>query len=761
MSAVNQDLPIRVGEVIDGPWAQRRASERMVRLVEVGLLVLIAALVPLNDAWVVQAISLLLLLSVPGALLLRAIRVPSATIAGFPIYVPAASLMVLSFTGLAVDLIGNWVGIAEPLRAVPLLIGVEIVGLLLAVAGARASSEVGVRWALPSLRIWELWPLLLPVLAAIGAGRLTAGHGGAVAIVGVSLCAAALAVGLVFANRMSTVHVSALVFGVALALLWGYSLRSRFVYGYDVSSEFHFLDDTWKTGSWHTAHRDDAYGAMLSLTVLPSLLHAIAGTSTLLLLKAVYPLFVALFALGLFQLARRYVAARYAVLAVAIVITQNYFFQQMPALARQELALLMFITLVAAVLQDGLTRRVHFGLIAVLAAGMVTAHYSTTYLALSLFGLAAAGGALFTLVRRPTGNVLAVTAAFLACLACSGIWYGAVTHSTQNVSTFTSDLKDNGLDVLPNRAPGQSVLDAYLNGNQLIRVSGTQYESSVARQYALTRSYVKPLKAADQAQYRPQEAKLPGRAEAGSGSELRTLSLFASQSLNLVAVLAALALLLLPRVAPRLRAVGMLAAATFLALGLLRLSGTAANAYNQERAFVQSMVLLAIGVAFALQWVASRWSRVGRVVSVGFGVGLLVILFGTVGLRAQVFGGGVTTNLANGGEDYERFYISPQELAAAQWLGAVSPADQLRYADGYAQIRLFAEGITARGLLTGITPRTIDRHAWVYGTGVNVLKGRARGSVNRQYALFQWPDRYLNDYYNRVYSSGGSAVYHR
>jgi uncharacterized membrane protein len=613
----------------------------------------------------------------------------------------------------------------------------------------------------PSVRLWELWPLLLPVVAAAGAGRLTTGHGGAVAIAGVAACVAALAFALAFADRLSRTHVSALVFGVALALLWGYSLRSRFVYGYDVSSEFNFLDDTWRAGTWHSGHRDDAYGAMLSLTVLPSLLHGVAGTSTLLLLKVVYPAFVALFALGLFQLATRYVRARYAVLAVAIIITQNYFFQQMPALARQELALLIFIALVAAVLQEGVARRVQLGLITVLAAGMVTAHYSTTYLALSLLGLAAAGGALLTLARRPTGNVVAVAVAFVACLACSGIWYGAVTHSTQNVSTFTSDLRDNGLDVLPNRAPGQSVVDAYLNGNQLVRVTGAQYEQSVQRQYALTRSYVKPLKAADQSRYRPQDAKLPGRAEAGAGTELRTLSLLASQSLNLVAVLAALALLLAPRVAPRMRAIGMLAAATFLALGLLRLSGTAANAYNQERAFVQSMVLLAIGVAFALQWFAGRLPRIGRLVGVAFGIGLLTILFGTSGLRAQVFGGGETTNLANAGEDYERFYISPQELAAAHWLGAVSPSDQLRYADGYAQVRMFAEGVSGRGLLTGITPRTIDRHAWVYGTDVNVVGGRVRGTVNRQYALFRWPGQYLDDYYNRVYSSGGSAVYHR
>src|SRR3954453_10526815 len=197
---------------------------------------------------------------------------------------------------------------------------------------------------------------------------------------------------------------------------------------------------------------------MLSLTVLPSLLHALAGTSTLLLLKAVYPVFAALFALGVLHLAGRYVRPRFALLAVAVIITQNYFFQQMPALARQEPALLAFVALLAAVLLTGVRRRVQAGLIVVLASGMVVSHYSTTYLAISMLAIAVIGGAVFTVVRRPTGAVLATLVAFVACLAGAGVWYGAVTHSTQNLSGFTSDLRDQGLNVLPNRAPGQSAL---------------------------------------------------------------------------------------------------------------------------------------------------------------------------------------------------------------------------------------------------------------------------------------------------------------
>ena len=140
-------------------------------------LALIAALVALNDVWAAQASLVVLLLTLPGSLLLRALRVPRRAVATFPVYVPCASIVVLVSAGLAVDLIGPVLGVEEPLRTMPLLVGLEAVALALLLFGLRAPPETGVPWtALPS-RVRIAWPLLLPLAAAAGAVLLTNGHG--------------------------------------------------------------------------------------------------------------------------------------------------------------------------------------------------------------------------------------------------------------------------------------------------------------------------------------------------------------------------------------------------------------------------------------------------------------------------------------------------------------------------------------------------------------------------------------------------------
>jgi hypothetical protein len=763
MSVINRDEPQPVGDLIEGPWPDPSAAGRRRGgpLLELAGMVVLAALVPLNGAWIVQALSLVLLVTLPGSIALRALRVPASSISAFPAYVPAASVAVLTLVGLAVDLIGLALGFDAPLKTVPLLASVEAASLLLLVVGASAPETAGVRWRLPAISLGAVWPAALPLLAAVGAFRLTNGHDNGAAVAALVATILALGFAIVRGNHLSRVQLAMIVYSGALALLWSFSLRGDFVFGYDISSEFHFLDSTFRSGVWHSGHSDDAYGAMLSLTVFPAVLHGIAGATPLLLLKAAYPALFAVFAVALLDLARRYVSPRFAIVAVAIIVSQTYFFEGMPAIARQEVGLLFFIVLLGAVLDASVPRGRRAALILLFAVGMTVSHYSTTYLAIAMFALAAVLGGLAALLRRKSADLPAIAIACVAILAASGVWYGAVTHSTQNVTAFSDSLRDNGLQLLPNRGAHQSFLSAYINGNAASRVSPAEYQRLIDRQYAQQRSWVKPLAAADQTRYALQGAPLPTTQEDIVGHAARSAGLLATQLVNLLAVLAVLVLLLARGIAPRVRSIGLLGVSTLGALAFLRLSGTAANAYNQERAFVQATVVLAIAVALSLQWLAGRDRRVGVAVAVLAVGGLVVMLGGASGLRSQLLGGGSTANLANAGEDYERFYAHPPELNAARWLQAeVAPGD-LRYADGYAQLRLLAQDNRTAGLLSAVTPRTLDRHAWVFGSSTNVLSGRTRGSLDRRYAVYAWPADFLNTYFDRVYSNGGAAIYHR
>ena len=755
------------------PWPPRRRqrpepSPRVLRrrqtALELFLVLAMGGLVLLRGNWAAEAALLLLLLTVPGTVLLRALRVPGDAIFRTSVYVPCASLVVLIAAGLGVDLLGPALfGIAEPLRTWPIFVGVEGVCAALLVIGATAPLGAGVPWRLMQPRVWRAWPLVLPLAAGAGALRLTAGHGPTVAIIALSAAVATLLLCVVVAERTSRSTLSVVLYSVGLAAMWSFSLRGHFVYGFDISSEYHVVSTTYGAGAWHASHPHDAYGAMLSLTVLPSVLHAMTGMSSLVLLKAVYPLIFALFPVAMFALADRFLSRRWAFIAAAFIVSQAYFFQQLSAIARQEMALLMFVALVAAVLDRALPNRSRWPLVALFAAGVAVSHYSTAYLTIAMFGM---GIVLMLIVSRfrelPAVNG-AVVVAFLATLVCAAVWYSPVTHSSDNLSQFTQNVRDHGLDLLPNSKAGQSPVKSYLSGNQPQRITAAQYQVDVTRMYRDKRPYVKPAPGADSPRYYLKDTTI----KADQVRHERALNLvklgqlLASQLANILAVLGALALVFSRRTSPWARQVGILGLSTLAFVAFVRLSGTAASAYNQERAFVQTMVPLGIGMAWLLQGAGRRLRWRGSVIATSAAlVGLALIFFSTTGLRSVALGGSTQTNLADKGEDYERFYVTDPEIQSALWLDR-APKGSIVYADRYGQLRWLEATGRSAGLLLDVTPQTIAEHGWVYASRTNLVNRHTRGEQGQRYAIYEWPGLFLNERFNTVYTNGSSAVYHR
>ena len=720
-------------------------------------LVLIAALVPAREIWAAQLLELLLLVTVPGSLLLRALRVRRRAVASFPLYVPCASLVVLLTAALAVDLLGPPFLLEEPLQTLPLLVSLEVVCLALALAAARAPRDAGVPWSALPARPWLAWPLLLPLAAAAGAVLFTNGHGRTLAVVAVAAAVAALVLGVLMAGKWSPGALSLLLFGAGLALIWSFSIRGRFLYGFDIATEIQVVDFTFAEGVWRTDQTDDAYGAMLSLTVLPALFQGLTGISGLVLLKAVYPALLALLPVGVFALARRVVPARFAFMVAAVLAGQSYFFQQLPGIARQEIALLLYMALIAAMLDRRIRTPGRLALVGVLAAGVVVSHYATAYLAIATL----AGAVVLQLIVsffRPLPKISApLVVALVATVAAAGVWYGAVTHSTANLEQFADNVRDRGPDLLPNTRPGQSLVQSYLEGNAPTRITAESYERDAREEYRESRPYVKPWQEAWAPENELREATVPAdRERAGpivDGS--RILRLLTGQLINVLAVAGALMLVLSRRSSALARQIGLLGVGTLAVLIMVRLSGTAADAYNQERAYLQTMVTLGVGLAFALQLISRRWPRA---LAVGAAVGVFVLAFSGSGLRGVVLGGGTPTNLANAGEDYERFFVSPAELSAARWLYQV-PESKLVYADRYGQLRVRAATGRDRGLLEELTPKTLDRDAWVYASRTNLEDGRARGSMGGRFARYRWPSAFVRENYDLVYTNGSSAVY--
>ena len=275
-----------------------------------------------------------------------------------------------------------------------------------------------------------------------------------------------------------------------------------------------------------------------------------------------------------------------------------------------------------------------------------------------------------------------------------------------------------------------------------------------------------PLSNAALSEYDLQDSPIPTppvRSDLGYNA-IEMISVIVQQSAYILAVVGALMMILRRNATVLTRQVGILGLATLIFLVLIRISGTLAVAYNQNRALLQAMAILAIPVCWSLQTFVGqrrRWSDVVRVLAIA---SLSSLFISSSGLLGVVLGGGVAANLANNGEDYERFYMTSPELASAQWLGPRIRNGQLVYADRYAQLPLVAvTGIDgySPNLVGDITPLTLNRHAWIYASQTNIADMRVQAFFANHTVTYVFPYQFIDSNYNLVYSNGYSEVFNR
>lgn len=731
--------------------------------VPVGGLVALAVLTPLHASWAVQLLMIPLLLIIPGVVLLRAMRISGATIVDSPYYIPAASILMLTGSGLAIDLIGPVIGISTPLRSAPLLVTLEILCIGLLISARNASPETRIPWDVLNQTTTLAWPLALPLLGAAGALRLNSGHSDSVAVIAIALVITTLVVVFLRAPRYDDALLGVVIFAAGLALMWSFSLRGDSVYGFDISSEYYSMSQTVTSGVWHVSHTNDAYGAMLSLTVLPAELHELSGVQTLFIFKVVYPVIGAMFPAGVFWLARRLLAGRWAFIAAALIIMQQIFFQELTALARQEVATFLLMTLIGVLVDTALAkhRLSQWVFVCLLSLGVVLSHYSTAYLAIALFGLAVLFHWVLSWIRSMPRVTGAVVLAFAVSTVGAIVWYGLITHSTSNISRFVQSANSKGISLLPNH--GGNLLSTYLNGETAQSLSPSQYQSYIRNYYKQKFPFIIPLPNASDPQYDLKAANnpVPPVRLASASSALNLANLLVQQSVNILAGIGSLVLVTRRRTHSIATPVGLFCLAAVIMITLMRLSGTIAHAYSPQRAFMQLLIVLGIAICGIFQQVGTKYRRTRPWILVISSASLIIALISSTGFSLVFLGGAPLSNLANNGIDYQRFVANAQDLAAGAWVLKEAPPSQIIEADQYGELRLVTMAGERNGMIGDITPETTDQHAWVYATRANLADNIVQAETGAYNQTYAFPGKFLNANFNVVYTNGTSEVFHR
>jgi hypothetical protein len=363
--------------------------------------------------------------------------------------------------------------------------------------------------------------------------------------------------------------------------------------------------------------------------------------------------------------------------------------------------------------------------------------------------------------------------ALIVVVAGAIVWNFPITKSADNVTSFLQNVESKGLNILPQAKPGESLIDSYLNGNRESSESAAAYQAEVSDYYRQERPYVIPVPGADDPRYDLADADVPTKAATFPLLQRATdfANLLVQQMSNVIGGLGAVVLLVTQlrrrrrsdgrrEVGPALQ-LAILAVATLAVVVVIRLSGTVAFAYNQERLYLQAMLFLAVPLAYIVEIVARRVRRLLPLVFGGY-LALLSVAFATgLGVTYAANGGAAVPNVANAGGEFDNFYVTTPEVAAAEWLASVLPPNGVVFTDHYGQLRTIAFTNIGGGVFTDITPRTLDQHAWVYASTTNVVRGRATGKINGHAAVFLFPNTFLDEQFDTIYTTGTSKVFHR
>ena len=739
-----------------------------------GVLAAFNVAVVANDLAAGRWLSVTILLVAPGVLLMSGSGLPRAGDGVVRLAQSvAASLVILMGLGLAASAVLPILGVDRPLDRIPGVLAADALLVTLGAWSLRRSRPTDWLLGASGPRFADVMTVTalgaLPLLAVGGANSLDSKAGGGLALLAVLGAVGAATALLARSDHWQPWVVSAVLASVALTLVLGFSLRGASVFGFDIQQELGVFHDTWNAGAWHVPADGDPYGSMLSITALPALVVGVTGLSGVTVFAVGVAVVLSLVPVLVNAVLREWAPRGAAVSTVLLVLASAAFSQQLPGIARQSVALLLFAEFVHLAGQvyrkdvdAGTVRRLRVAIVA-LGAGIAVAHYSSAYVAVGL----ALGTWLITATvgrgRTAPGAVRAFTLPVVALLLAVTVgWNVVLTHSTENVSRLVAATSDRGIDLLPG-GRGGSIIGRWLNGNVPQTISGEQYEAQRLADLEEHAPWFLPMRGAGDHRYALVDIDNAGPPPTVWVSLWRTGAVIVAQSV-LAAIVAGVALFALRRWrrgrAENLEPVALFAV-TLVFVGIVRVSGVAAELYNVERVLVQAAVILGIGLAASIEYCRRRLPRASMLVPVA-AVGLLVwstglvVQLGTPKSRAP-FVASRPVNFANGGEDDDRFVVKPEEVAATTWLSRHVPPDSLVFTDRYGRLRVIGGSSLRYGVVDGLTPATIDRRAFVFLTASNV-DGRARGSLGLEQARYVTPRRFLVERKSVVYSNGAVEV---
>lgn len=324
-----------------------------------------------------------LVIFVPGAAVLRILRIHAIGFTKSAIYSLGLGIMIVMIVGGALNILHYTGPITEPLTVWPITLSFTAVMIILLWATYYRDRDFVNLLSRPkvgfeTLLTWA-FAIILPLVVVLGTS--VADYNGDRTMIFYALiviCAAPLII-----LCRSTKNYEVMVFSLSLSLMLHRGLMTNYLMGYDVFSEYYSALTTATQGYWDVFYEFGANTAM-SMTTLAPMLANLTSIHMVELIKMVYPFLFSFTGLAIYKIVQCQLGARPAMAASFLFIGYQAFFALMMQLAKQQMAevfLLMFFLCVTDLALPRKHRR-FFAIVALF--GIVVSHYALAYIAIGL-----------------------------------------------------------------------------------------------------------------------------------------------------------------------------------------------------------------------------------------------------------------------------------------------------------------------------------------------------------------------------------------
>ncbi len=325
-------------------------------------------------------ISLLYLLFVPGALILRVARVHKIGATKTLLYSVGLSLAVVMFTGLVMNTLLPVFGISRPISTVPLAAVLATgVAFLCPLAWLRDRKFSNTEYV--DLKGFISAPVLLlsllPLMSILGTYLVNFYDSNVILLALIALIALVVLLAG-FTKFIPERLYPWAIFTITISLLLHRSLISLYLTGYDIHEEYNVAAAVLASGHWDPT-TPSLVNSLLSVTLLPATISDISGLTLTWIFKVIYPALFSLVPVGMYAMFRSQIGNKPAFLACFVFVSAVRMYYDAVMFPRQMVATLFTVSVITLVMDKEISSSFRSILFVVFSAAMVVSHYWLAY----------------------------------------------------------------------------------------------------------------------------------------------------------------------------------------------------------------------------------------------------------------------------------------------------------------------------------------------------------------------------------------------